>query len=588
MEAGQVRTARIGRLTGRLLAAVVLVGAGLAASASAAGAAPETIDQYLGAAGPAGPGAPWAMISLGDFTANGPGTDNGNVAVASGSATLNNPFAINGKVYLGQGVSYSSNITPTGGVVNDPSLVSQAASAADMASSDFSALTPTQTVGMLGNDSTITASGSDNFNVVAATGVGITDGTLTLAGNSSSVFVINVSGDFSVGNGGIVLDGVQADNVVWNISGNLTITGGGGGGATFYGTALDVNGTVTVHDDTWNGEIIGGTITDTSGFTVNSFPQVVTQTIQGEIYECVNGRPTTTLASGGTISVPGLSLSSPNPLPPTEVPAGSGAMDATSPSGYHFVACTQTGVTITNHGTKASQTVTVPPGGAGNGIFYVTKHVPPPPKTGYIEICKQAQGTGLDHDVFTFSVQGKTVRVPVGACSPSLKVTSGNVTVTEVSRAGSTLVAVATIPVNRLISDNLPARTAVVKVVPGGVSRETIVTFTNKVKPGTGLVKVCQVAGSGVSVGTNFMFTVGTTPVTVPAGPEPGGYCEIVGKFPFGDQTITQSIPAGDAVSSIVTAPARRQVSKNLKAGTVTIDVGSGVTEVTYTDTRSS
>jgi hypothetical protein len=103
--------------------------------------------------------------------------------------------------------------------------------------------------------------------------VNLTNGPLTLIGTSSSVFVINIGGNFTVSNGGIKLSGgVQAANVVWNISGNLTITGGGAGGATFYGTALDVGGNVTVHDDTWNGEIIGGTITDTSGFKVNSFP----------------------------------------------------------------------------------------------------------------------------------------------------------------------------------------------------------------------------------------------------------------------------------------------------------------------------
>ena len=40
----------------------------------------------------------------------------------------------------------------------------------------------------------------------------------------------------------------------------------------------------------------------------------ITQTIQSEIYKCVNGAPSTTLVSGGTITVPSAGLSSGNPL----------------------------------------------------------------------------------------------------------------------------------------------------------------------------------------------------------------------------------------------------------------------------------
>jgi choice-of-anchor A domain-containing protein len=248
---------------------------GLAAigTASPASAQNQTIPQYLGNAGPLGAGAPWAMISLRDFTANGPGTDNGNVAVGSGSATINNPFTINGQVFLGSGVQYQSNVNPSGGESSNPSLVNSAINDAKSASSQFSAMTPTQTVGELGNNSSITSSGPGAFNVIDAPDVNITNGTLTINGDANSSFVINLSGDFRVSNGGVVLSGgVKPYNIAWNIGGNLTITGGGP--ATFYGEALVLgaapSGAATVHDDTWNGEIIAGTITDTSGFTVNS------------------------------------------------------------------------------------------------------------------------------------------------------------------------------------------------------------------------------------------------------------------------------------------------------------------------------
>ena len=54
----------------------------------------------------------------------------------------------------------------------------------------------------------------------------------------------------------------------------------------------------------------------------------------------------------------------------TKVAAGNHTVNATAPAGDEFVACGQTGVTIT--GGSASQSVNVPSGGAGDGQFYVT------------------------------------------------------------------------------------------------------------------------------------------------------------------------------------------------------------------------
>ncbi len=71
---------------------------------------------------------------------------------------------------------------------------------------------------------------------------------------------------------------------------------------------------------------------------------------------------------------------------------------------------------------------------------------------------------------------------------------------------------------------NLAAGTATVTVLAGG---QTIVTFIDAAIPGapTGFVQVCKVAGVGVAAGANFSFNVAGTPVTVPAGPPPGGTC---------------------------------------------------------------
>lgn len=99
-------------------------------------------------------------------------------------------------------------------------------------------------------------------------------------------------------------------------------------------------------------------------------------------------------------------------------------------------------------------------------------------------------------------------------------------------------------------------------------------------------LKVCKVAGSGVKVGTSVGFTVGSRHITVPAGPAPGGYCVVApGKFVEGDVvTITEQIPNTMAVTAITTAPSGRVVSRHISKGTVTETLGSGVTEVTFTD----
>jgi len=107
--------------------------------------------------------------------------------------------------------------------------------------------------------------------------------------------------------------------------------------------------------------------------------------------------------------------------------------------------------------------------------------------------------------------------------------------------------------------------------------------------PAQGILKVCKVAGLGVAVGTSFSFTAGTSTFTVPAGPAPGGYCVVGPTFPVGTNvTVDEAVPPGHVVSSIVVAPPGQIVgTPNLPAGSVNIMIGSGVTEVTFTDKRT-
>ncbi len=108
---------------------------------------------------------------------------------------------------------------------------------------------------------------------------------------------------------------------------------------------------------------------------------------------------------------------------------------------------------------------------------------------------------------------------------------------------------------------------------------------------GEGRLKICKVAGLGVTIGTPFTFHVypGNSTVTVLAGPAPGGNCAIGPSFFAGiHATVVEQIPPGYTVSSITVAPSNRLVSgPSLPNGSVTVTVGPGVTEVTYTNQRT-
>ena len=103
-----------------------------------------------------------------------------------------------------------------------------------------------------------------------------------------------------------------------------------------------------------------------------------------------------------------------------------------------------------------------------------------PAPTGRLQICKEADGTGVSGD-FTFTFAGKTRTIPVGACTLLIVVPVGPLTITEVARTGYTVTDIYTIPADRLISENLGARSATVTIVQGTSSTQTIGVFRNRV-----------------------------------------------------------------------------------------------------------
>jgi hypothetical protein len=219
-----------------------------------------------------------------------------------------------------------------------------------------------------------------------------------------------------------------------------------------------------------------------------------------------------------------------------------------------------------------------------------TASAAPSPTTGTLEICKLASGQGVTGS-FSFTVQGRsgTVEVPVGGCSLPITLPVGQTTVTEVARPGFSVAAIATTPSNRLVQSNLGARTARVSIVAGGVSNQTIVTFTNKATP-KGFLEVCKAAPPQDDLSGNFNFTVSqagsqTQTVTVPVGG-----CSLPIQLRVGTATITEVQRTGSDLVGIATRPSNRLVSSSLnnRTATVTIVAGELATQTIVTFTNKT
>ena len=204
------------------------------------------------------------------------------------------------------------------------------------------------------------------------------------------------------------------------------------------------------------------------------------------------------------------------------------------------------------------------------------------PALGFLEICKESDQTAPLTGNFTFEVAGQTYTIPAGTCSPPIQLPAGQVTIVEQEKIGTELVGIRTVPVERLVSSDLTTRTAVVTIVPGDVSTETIVFFRNK-NVGTeeiGYLKICKIAGTGVTIGTPFMFHVDNQAYIVPAG-----YCILDGTFLVGTQvTVHEVVPTGYLLTGITVDPSGRLVSLDLINGSVTVLIGTGITVTNFTN----
>jgi hypothetical protein len=126
-------------------------------------------------------------------------------------------------------------------------------------------------------------------------------------------------------------------------------------------------------------------------------------------------------------------------------------------------------------------------------------------QAGFIEICKESAPLDALDGLFSFTVAGQagTFIAPVGACTFAFELPDGLATITENPENGVVVLGVDTFPANRLISFDPLTRSAVVQIVPGDISTQTVVIFTNGVdsafvipEPGT-----IWLLGSSLAVG---------------------------------------------------------------------------------------
>lgn len=212
----------------------------------------------------------------------------------------------------------------------------------------------------------------------------------------------------------------------------------------------------------------------------------------------------------------------------------------------------------------------------------------PPPQSGYIEICKNADLVGGRPDPFvtgpfTFTVSPSDgssfdVTTLAGQCTQSFQIAAGLTRVTEQASPNISLVDSSVFPADRFVAENPTNRAIDVEVpVSSSANDETQVTLVNR--HDRSQLKVCKALGpaSDVLNGQTFTFTV-TSPGMPTATPSViAPQCAVVGDYPVGNPvTVTENLDHS------VGAPG--QFIDTTGEGTTTIQPGTANT-VTITNT---
>ena len=404
-------------------------------------------------------------------------------------------------------------------------------------------------------------------------------GTLTLnaAGDPDGVFVFLIGSTLTTAtNSAVVASGGSPCNVFFQVGSSATLgTGTAFSGNIFAQASITLTTGASVSGGSY--ALNGAVTTDTNSATA----------CQGTLQVCkvagsgvalgtsfsynIAGTPVSVLAGAAPLGTCSSAL---------VVPAIPTIITETIPSGTSLASVTTlpgAGLLITSDLAAGTATVAVDPGGQTIATFVNT--IPPPPTTGFLQICKIA-GSGVTVGTnFTFDVAGTPVTVAAGppspaSCSAALTLPAGQVLISETLPIGTAMTAVTTLPsAGLLTASNLVAGTATVTVIAGA---QTIATFTDSVAPNTGVLQICKVSGSGIVEGSIFTFDVEGTPVTARAGPGPGGFCSKPLNVPAGQVLVTETLPAGVQLTAVSTTPSELLVSSNLPAGQATVTVNAG------------
>jgi hypothetical protein len=287
---------------------------------------------------------------------------------------------------------------------------------------------------------------------------------------------------------------------------------------------------------------------------------------------------------------------------PIEVPAGSVNIAENAAATY------VTGITAVNEGgnallasslsaaTSTVAVVGVAPNDADTSQQTLVTYTDSP---SILKICKVAGSADLLGDLFQFtaatSSTSQSLSIPAGSASnggycqivPGIYTAGTTVNISEANTPGTDASNIVVAPASREVPGSASFGTAdgvtrSVSVVLG--SGETDVTYTNSdVDPQ--LLKICK-AATGVPAGSSWTYTIAgdPTPVVVPAGS-----CTEAGLFPFNStQVITEKATSGYAVAAISASPADRLAASSLTAGTASAIIGTGVTDVSYTNAASA
>jgi len=264
---GSVRK-RVNRTVIGAVAMVPLAAGAMLLSAPGASAAGTTIASVLGAAGPGNGVNGFAVFGLGGGSAMsvvmscGTAAVNGNLGAGGpGQVNISTPCAVNGNLYKASTVTVTGSGHVSGSTITNNTLVSQAVSNAESASSTLAAMPATDTaVTSIGNGSYVFTATQSGINVVDVSSVNGTTGTslaFTCGTHPGCQWVVNDSGAFHLGIGSVgVGGGMTGGDLLFNVPGN--------GASVSFGSAVSIEGIFLAPyssfqvQGSWNGEVIGG------------------------------------------------------------------------------------------------------------------------------------------------------------------------------------------------------------------------------------------------------------------------------------------------------------------------------------------